>query len=148
MASKFKDALDYLSGYYRYKLRSESNAARPMWFSGFSRYPDPKSGELPVPKSTAELVDVFDPKPDDNLAFAAYTKSKDPNDKSVTSRYAHAARVRLRVMASLRQTVGRQWLGADANVRTSADSHRYEYDRKVAALGLSNILRDNFKEPV
>jgi len=147
MANKFADALNYVAGYYRYKLQSEGNAVRPMWFSGFAKYAVAPYVPPTAPAKMTDLLDTFDPKQDDDKSFKLYTKSSDASDEPVSARDEHASRVRIRVMASLRQTVGRQWFGSDANVRSSADSHRYEYDRKVAALGLVNALRDNFKEP-
>lgn len=146
MASKFTEALNYVCGYYRYKLQSEGNAVRPMWFYGFAKYAVAPYVPPTAPAKMTDLLDLFDPKPDDTIAFGMYSKSGDPKAAGVPARDEHAARVRLRVMASLRQTVGRQWFGSDASVRTAADSHRYEYDRKVAALALANTLRENFKE--
>lgn len=144
MSNKYNDALNYVSGYYQYKMSSESNKVRPMWFTGFVRYGTEPTGLPTAPADMPGLLDLFDPSYDDTKAFNLYTQAK--GDSPPEGRDMHAAQVRTRVMASLRQTVRRQWFGADGNVHTGADLHRYEYDRKVAAAGLANFVRDQFKE--
>ena len=143
--SKYEDALKTVAGYYSYKRQSERGAWRPMWFSRFARYAQYPKGIPAAPTSMTAFRAMFSPKGDDVDALANYNASKDPK-KTASATDEQAARIRTRVMASIYQTINREFFGADNNPRNSADQHRYEYDRKVASLGLLNRLRELFRK--
>jgi hypothetical protein len=148
--SNYADALTYVRSYCRYKRRSEALGTRPMWFTGFPRYDD-KYGTK-EPEALVDLVFLMSQDADDQEAYRLYLKIKEGGqassggDAGATTNNDKIIRTRLRVLSSLQQTVRRQFMGADANPRTSLDDHRREYERKVTVHGMFTRLMNGFME--
>ena len=144
MSDNFEKATNHVLSYYSYKRRSESNAVRNMWLTGFAKFADDEA--IKTEESFEKFLEEISLIDTDAEAFTGYQESKQSSSQTPKMSDVRNARLRLQYLAALTQTYRRQYMGADMLAGDRLSGHRYERERKVAAAGLLKSMRERIKK--
>lgn len=145
MSDIFDIASDNMLAYYEYKRDSDSNKYRPMWFTNFAKWYDGGFDVIASAKYST-FLDTIDATSLDDEAFKNYQKNKQTKPTETTLKETKNARLRLNFVLAVNQAFRRQFTGANRQPGVSANSYRYERDRKTAAAGMLYSMQERIKK--